>query len=342
MGMFDNSSFQAPDFNSGNDSSQQLGDFLRYKDYHERKQMDFQKELLNFQSNLRLQELGKQLAMQKAHEAPPAMPNAIYRPEITPYQQGTLVNNADKNKITKENNEDKNKIAQENADTKKDIADDPNYAQMRTAGGQVYYIDKKSGHIVDTGVAQGTLTGSQQFANKQSLQQEAEGAREHLEGTRQGNRVTNLNIRGNQATSNIAAKGTQDRLTRSQFNPNGAANLPSQQLIREKTAANDFINKNPALGKYVTIDPNTGMVHVAQPSTGSSLFSFGNSGPSPEEYHQILNALYGERTSVSDKPASDTTQQPTDIYITKDGKKFKLNNPAQLQDALKQGYTQVK
>lgn len=350
MGFLDGAQFTAPRLNTVSPS---LEHFLGYKKSEDERQQRFQQDMAQFQSNLKLQELDKGMQMQRRNEMINRPKDVVVAPGaiVSPLDNAKLEIQKDRNRILDsktaiqdQNTDDRTAILQQNANTNAIKATNPNHVQVRTQGGNVVTMDKRTGEIVDTGIAQGTLTGDQQFENKQTLQTQAENARGTLETQKQGNRVVNLNTRGAQNNSNIQERGRQDRLTKQTDTPYNPTNLPTQQKTAEQLKANQFIQSNPELGKFVTIDPNTGLVNITQPSTRTSLFG-GSSGPTVDQYHQIMAGIHGQTPSYKSRPEEPpVVNQPAtaDIYVTKDGRRFKLNNPSQLAAALQQGYVQVK
>ena len=341
MGLFDNSQFLPPtSYNTG----PSFRDLVHYKDQERQKQLDFQKNLLDFQSNLRLSELAKSARMQQdmanqQEQLHPHPEQVVYRNlnYLDPYKQAQLEQNASKIDLTRQNNEAKNEIARQNANTKADLADNPDVVQVKTAGGNVVTLDRKSGRIVDTGISQGTQTAADAAATK--LNNEVS-----LENTKEGNRIASIEARGKQTLANTRERAEQARQTKTTASPNTSINLPSQQAVASKLAAQQFINKNPELGKYVHIDPNTGLVSIDPPSAGTGMFSFGKGGPSRDDYQKILNVLYPNgTTSVNEGLAAAPNNQTgdTDIILEKNGQRFRLKNPSKLNTYLQQGYKRI-
>lgn len=296
--------FMAPDTNAGNNPTL-LNDFLQYRRQKQQQDLDFTKNLADFQSNLRLNELARQMNLQKELMPPEQAPVGNRSPmsafggvRFDPYAADKIAQGQEKIDNQNRQAQDKNKIAQDAMNVKE------------TAEGK-----KES--------------DAEKFANKQTLQTEAEGARSNLQNTlqdkkstaainledrKQTGRTANIKQRGQQLLDQIAAKGKEARATKNAPSPNFSANLPSQQLIQHMNDAQQFINENPDLGKFVKIDPNTKNVTVKQPSAPS--FFGGSGGPTQEQYQQILDKLYPQKTTVTMGQQPNTTVQPTHIKVT--------------------------
>jgi hypothetical protein len=251
---------------------------------------------MNFQSNLRLKELGKTMAMQQPQQT--VKPEMNHVLNFDPYKYAQMNLNREKLNADIADDQAKNEIARQSLGLKEDIANNPNVVQVKTAGGEVYLMDKKSGRILNTGVAQGTQTDAEKAQNAVNLENTRETNRENLEGVRQSNRAINLTTRGKQAMEQIGARGEEARKTKETDTPYNPNMLATQNLVRQKLAAQQIINSNPDLAPFITIDPNTGLVSVKQPGTGGF---FGSSGPTQDQYQKILGMLYPQgRTSMSD------------------------------------------
>jgi len=290
MGFLDGRSFQPPSTSAGPIPS--LQNFMEYKDTERQKQMQFEKEMARFQSQQRLKELGDTMRVNRIAKA--QEPLNVLPPTglITPLAQEGFDVARDRANMAAQNNMQRNMIAQQNADTKRDLGYETLDTRRDIAG--------------NTLASRENIAGQNNETRLEGIDRNIAG-RESLEGVRQTNRATNLNTRGNQMLNNIAASGAQSRLTKSTPSPNVNSNNPSQQLIAEKTRANQFMNQNPNLAKHVSFDPNTGMVVVAPPTD-----SRWGSGPTQDEYHQIIAGIYGSGSNVNSNvtaPAPPASQQ---------------------------------
>lgn len=332
MGMYDNASFLAPNVNA---VVPDLQNFLDYKKNREQERManqiNMEKDMANFQSNLRLKEMAGALDTQRIAES--RKPLNVLPPTglVTPAMDAQMQMISERNKLTDENNRMRNQIAQQNADTRRYLGEETLDTRRDIAG---------QNNETRTNIAN---SNNQSRAVRQDDQQAANLERD---AARQTGRENIQNTRGQQIIKQIQERGNQDRLTKGTPTPN-TSNSETQRLAGEKQRANQFRNENPNLAQWVNLDPNTGMVTVTPPSNRTSLFG-GATGPTEDEYHRILGAIYngGSNYSTGTPNSAPVTQVPTggaaEIYVMKDGRRFKLNNPSQLDAALKQGYTQVK
>ncbi len=282
MGMFDNATFNAPNLTTAVPS---LENFLNYKKNHEdeqaQRQMQFEKDMANFHSQLKLKEMSQAMdeqRIQKSREPLNVLPPVGL---ITPAMDKQFELASERNKHLDEYNMQRNQIAQQNADTKRDLGEE-NIDARRDIAGQTLSTRKEI-----------AANSKSAFPNAQVLQTQAEGAKEHLEGTKQENRSENLDTRGKQIINAIHTRGEEDRLTKGTESPNTTANIPTQRIADEKLRANSFRNANPDLAQWVQFDPNTGLVTITPPSTSTSMFG-GKTGPSPEEHRRIMQSIYGQ------------------------------------------------
>ncbi len=288
MGFMDRAIFGAPDVASTAVPS--IQNFREWRNQDQERQMMFEKDMANFQSNLRLKEMDQAMRQQRIAKA--QEPLNVLPPTglITPAMAETFDVARDRNNLTSQNNMMRNQIAQQNADTKRDLGYETLDTRRDIAGQQIGSRESiaDANNQTRTSIADRNIEG-----------------RVNLEGVRQENRVTNLNTRGNQMLNNIAASGKEARLTRAVESPNVNANNPSQQAIAEKSRANAFMNQNPTLAKHISFDPNTGMVTVVPPSD-----SRWSSGPTQDEYHKIIQGIYGATGGSTTPPTTTTTAPP--------------------------------
>ena len=301
-------SFGGPDFNQGNNTGDLVRTVLPYQQSQQDKQMQFQKDLVNMQRTNRIRDLAQQMNIQQqANQPTPSATRAsalnpnpaqfqgsltagggtVFKDEIDPYHMALLSQKDRQLAIQQANNAMRNDIGQQNVDIRSQLANNPNYQAVRTRGGDVQYIDRKTGKVVDTGIDSGTMTQEAELTkrgqNATQLEQTRETGREKLEGVRQGNRAINLQTRGGQAIANIEAQGRQARETKS--TPSGTK-MPAQERIGQQMVITQIENEHPELKGFATIDPNTGMVNIAQ---GGGMFG---GGPTPDQRQFILDRLY--------------------------------------------------
>lgn len=82
----------------------------------------------------------------------------------------------------------------------------------------------------------------------------------------------------------------------------GRGELPTQTKVRQATAAREFANKNPKLGKYIQFSPGNEF-RILPPASGWS------TGPTPEEHAQITKAVYGEDIPIQQPGRTGDTGQ---------------------------------
>jgi hypothetical protein len=212
---------------------------------------------------------------------------------------------------------DKNKLGQEGLDIKSQTSQQPKYIQMKTAGGDAYYIDSKTGRIVDTGVAQGTETGTEKAADVMN-QIGARGQNAvNLENTKQPNRETNIKLR-NQGAQDVAntkgANAIKLKQTPGAYNP---TMLPSQDKVRFNNAYQKLQIDHPELAAMTARDPNSGIVSINETTPGG-VFT-GPTGPTDaqraliKKYLGEPNAQPAQNPSYVDKnnPSQQSSAQPT-------------------------------
>lgn len=211
-------------------------------------------------------------------------------------------------------------------------AENPQGQIFAPKGGNVTLINRLTGEATDTGIPTGTLSEADRIAltGEQKLTQiGAEGTQKRL----------TAGMTGQQAMDRIAARGAQARETK-QTVPGKApgstsANKPmspSQQKVAQQLRANQALQEHPEWAGYIHQDPNTGMIQVDPPSEPGWFAK----GLDVNTRNSIINYL-------NSAPGTSTTNAPSGTVIVQDKKGQKYSLPAeQLQDAIKQGYTQVR
>lgn len=109
-------------------------------------------------------------------------------------------------------------------------------------------------------------------------------------------------LRGTQRTEQIAAGGEEARKTAGvrgeearktkEVTPGGAGStsqLPSQQKVQLQLKANKAKQEHPEWSKYISTDPNTGMVEITPPASG-----YFSRGPDKDTYDEIVKYMEGE------------------------------------------------
>jgi len=310
MGFLDSANFAAPNVGSVVPS---LENFLQYKKSQQDQHQQMTQDMMEFQRQQRLKDIGDTARASLNAPRPPEQPLNVLPPTglITPAMaegfrlQGerdkaladrTLLGDQTRRDIAEENNRTRQTIAEQNNATRRDI----------------------SGNTLDS---RETIADKNNTA-RATRQDDQQAATTERDAARQTGRETLQNTRGQQIIKQIETRGAEDRKTKGTPSPNVNANNPTQKIAGEKQLANQFKNQNPDLGKWVNIDPNTGMVNVTPPSTGGY---FGKSGPSQDEYHKILGAIYGSGSSSSYSSPNNTTTPPVPTGAT--GNKVRVMLP---------------
>jgi hypothetical protein len=311
LGQIGNTVINPPNFNLGYNPDELASNILPYHEREQNKQMQFQKDLMNLQSQIRMRELGQQIHMQQAAQPQNKPMDVIYKDYIDPYKQAQLALAGRRISATEENNQAKNEIAAQRAGTYQQLADNPNLAPVKTRGGDVVYIDKRTGQIVNTGISSGTLSQGEEIQQRGEQARQTEGTkeegRESLEGVKQENRATNLQTRGEQALANIGARGKEQRETKQTPSADAGTNskLPSQQKIASQMNMNKLINQHPELKPFMRINPDTGMVEISDPSSGGIM----GSAPTQAQHEFMLKMIYPEGTTQNINPMPSNIPQ---------------------------------
>jgi hypothetical protein len=133
------------------------------------------------------------------------------------------------------------------------------------------------------------------------------GEARKTEGVKQEGRKEIQEMRGEQATEQIGARGEESRKTK-ETAPGGAgatAQLPTQQKVAQQMRATQATREHPEWKKYISTDPNTGMVEIMPPATG-----YFSRGPDKETYDAMVAYMGGSAPSAG-APTKPTTTTPT-------------------------------
>lgn len=186
----------------------------------------------------------------------------------------------------KDKNDTRNaEIRQQRADIYAFKATHPNWKIMMPKGGNIIAINPQTGESQDTGIPTGSMTDLDRInlQGEQRLDQIAatgEQTRE-TEGVRQAGRE-----------AAIRARGEETRKTRETVPGGSAAGkplLPTQVKVDQYNKARQLMNSRPDLAKYIQVT-GTNEFTIAKPGTN---FWGKPSGPTPNEYSEIINAIYG-------------------------------------------------
>lgn len=263
---------------------------------------------LNRQTNVlkpRIEAIGSNLTQ------PTQQPkNIVFNPGITPFQQGTLALRDKDIETRRQLGEGKLDVSKEGLNVKREgldvtrnlgekkietnrqieegkltLADwkakHPDGKIAISKGGNIVVVNPQTGEAIDTGVSSGTLSDKDKI---ELAGGEARKTKEVIPG---------------------------------RAPVNATADLPTQQKVGSQLKAQELINTHPEWGKYIKIDPNSGLVIVTPPGNGF----FGASGPDKAIYDQINQALYPKSNStpsvglISPKVANEDTKLSTQSNV---------------------------
>ena len=129
-------------------------------------------------------------------------------------------------------------------------------------------------------------------------------------------------------------QGDKNRQNRIDVKNLGSTNsdklLPTQQRVQQFMRARQFATENPNLANFIQFGSDGNSFTVKPPGGGGF---FGSAGPTPEQHKQISDYIFGTSTPNG--------QGDTVRVISKDGKPGTIPR-SQLQDALKEGFKEVK
>lgn len=176
-------------------------------------------------------------------------------------------------------------------------------------GGNVVIIDPLTGESTDTGIPTGSLSDADRIkltGEKRIEQIETQGEiQKGIQQTRGEQALEQIGARGEESLEQIAARGGEARKTKAVV-PGGAGStsqLPTQQKVALQLKANKAKQEHPEWSKYITTDPNTGMVEVTPPATG-----FFSRGPDKDTYDAIIGYMGGAPTGTI--PAAKKAEPP--------------------------------
>ena len=239
-------------------------------------------------------------------------------------------------------------IRQHRADIYAFKAMHPNFKFIMPKGGNVMAMDPATGQSHDTGIPTGSLTelDKMNIGQDQALERIGEtGAQaRQTEGVRQEGRLEAIDARGEQARQTRATP------------VGGKSELPTQYRVRVVNAAAQLKNSRPELAKFIKVGvPGSNDIEIAKPGQN---FIGKPTGPTPDQYSEIINAIYGpvskpitpvsshgsnftpRSTTPSPTPTS-TTPSPTStttktIRVEVNGKTFRFQGTP--QEAIAAGY----
>jgi len=144
-------------------------------------------------------------------------------------------------------------------------------------GGNIFGLDPITGKAVDTGIDSGTLSDEDK-ANLMGERQLANiGARGEEARKTEG-------LRGEGRLKDIAARGAEQRTTNA-ARQDVRSLLPTQERVRQSTAAHQLVNERPDLSQFIAFDPQTGS-------------PINNANPGSPEFDMINDRLYGKAKDI--------------------------------------------
>lgn len=243
----------------------------------------------------------------------------------------------------KDKNDDRNaQIREHRAAVYEFKAHNPGMKFSYPKGGNVMAADPITGQLHDTGVPTGSMTELDKMNLGQDNALERIGATgaeaRKTENVKETNRESLQNIKGwtlgeiqdpDDPTKKISVRMNADtgeikRATLEGQQVRGAAKLgtpkgssgkdetPTQTRVRQFNAARQMFNTRADLKKFIKLgNPGSNDFTVTPPSDGF----FGHSGPTPEQYKEIHDTIYGAATgtpisSHSNAPATAPMQAP--------------------------------
>lgn len=321
MGVFDSSSFTPPSGLGASDDPS-LPELFNLRDQQKRKDLDYQKELMDFQSNLRFNEMAKNMNYEQTHAPqtspmshmplpggaaqhsgqpaaqPPMKQFFMKNPnDIDPYQQGELNLGKEKLNVTRELGLDKNKIAEQTVGIKSKLASLHNLSDSdklkMLQEGKISLQELKDSDAMDRIDESGNIKSDQI--------------------TQQGNiKSGQIEQKGNIDTDLVHARGEEARTTKGTPSADAGvtANLPTQQIKAHQTRASQAVQDNPHWRNWISIDSN-GQVQLQPPSE-----HWYESGPTKSEYDQMVSYMRNtpptkQPSPVATAPKGDTTTSTT-------------------------------
>lgn len=220
-------------------------------------------------------------------------------------------------------------ISQQRADTADFKVKHPNAQILHPKGGNFMLVDPVTHEIHDSGVSTGTMT-QDDFLNQTS-------SNKIDETNAKGDNATELEkLKGNNRLGEIGARGDEERKT-NDAKPNRLM-LPTQTKIDLQNKAQQLINSDPELGKFIKFNGD-GTFAVTPPSSGGL---FGGSGPTNDQYHKINDMIYNSGNKPNGMPNKSDIPAVPEGRIPVYDKTGKVmghipNTPAQIKAAKDQG-----
>ena len=220
------------------------------------------------------------------------------------------------------NNDAKTKIAQQRADAYVLKTQNPN--RKFNFSGPTVIMTEDDGTVTDTKIPTGSLSETDKITmnQKNAMARITAGGKQTQE---------NMGVRHDFTMDEIEARGDEARETKvvvpGKAGSGSKEELPLNTARRRVNAANQLKNTRPDLAKFVRV--NGDEIHIVQPDRSF----FGDpTGPNPQQVEEINKIIYGP--SKSNIPTGKVKVRD------KNGKTYYLPS-SQIEQAIKQGYTQV-
>lgn len=202
-------------------------------------------------------------------------------------------------------------------------------------GPTVMVMNPRTGQVQDTGVPTGSLSDLEKIMYQHQNAVELEGVRQagrtDLEAQRQQGRTDLESQRqaGRETIQGMPSRSTVDNEDREL--------LPTQQRVALTAKVQEIAARNPRLAQFIEFDSNGNFSGIKPPKTG-----FFGTGPSAEEHQELLNLIYGEQLgSMGTMTSREGTTGDRVTVQDAQGNKFTVPR-TQLQQAIGQGYTEVR
>ena len=193
------------------------------------------------------------------------------------------------------------------------------------SGPTVMVADPATGKVSNTGISTGNLSDTDKMLLGQEHAMERIGATGEqarmTEGVRQTGReglqetgaydVVNVpdgqgglkGVRINRVTGEVSDLNTGP-VSRPLGQSTSRPEQPSQTKVRQYLAAKQLANSRPDLAKFIRFGQGTNEFSITPPSTGGF---FSSAGPTPEQYAQLQQLIYGTDIPIS-QPGRTGTQ----------------------------------
>lgn len=204
------------------------------------------------------------------------------------------------------NDERRAEIAQQRADVYQWKSMNPNL-QFDFSGPNVMVTNPQTGEVITTNIPTGNLTDMDRM-NLQHRQAMTEiGAR--------GDETRTTQAAGHQQElDEIGARGDEARETRQTPTPGQSVDVDSPNEARQRRLnnANQLINARPELREFIEITPDGDVKIMEHTPAGPGFMGFGGEakGPTPEQYNEIYQAIFGQGRAAPASGGNPTSGSP--------------------------------